>query len=63
MALTWIVMVLIPKGRGEYIGIVLVEVIWKIYASIINNRLRTDITLYNTLRNFIEGRGTRTETM
>ena len=32
-------MVLIPKGKGEYRGIGLVETIWKVFTSIFNSRL------------------------
>ena len=36
-ALAWTMMVLINKGRGGYIGIGLVEVIWKVCTLIIDN--------------------------
>ena len=38
-ALMWTTMVLIPKGKGEYRGIWLVETIWKVCTSIVNSRL------------------------
>ena len=56
-------MVLITKGRGKYRGIGLVDVIWKVCALIINNRLRDAITFHNVLHGFRHGRGEGTETM
>ena len=47
------VMVLIPKGVGGYRGIVLVEVIWKVCISILNNSICSSITLYDALNCFI----------
>ena len=38
-ALTWMMMVIITKNRGDYRGISLVEVIWKVCALISNNRI------------------------
>ena len=36
---TWQAMVMIPKGKGEYRGIGLVEVVWKILTLILHRRL------------------------
>ena len=36
---TWQAVVLIPKGKGDYRGIGLVEVLWKVVAVILNRRL------------------------
>ena len=38
-ALMWTTMVLIPKGKGDYRGIVLVETNWKVCTSIVNIRI------------------------
>ena len=38
-ALMWTTMVLIPKGKGEYRSIGLVETIWKFCTSIVNSWL------------------------
>ena len=38
-ALMWITIVLITKGKGKYIGIGLLETIWKVCTSIVNSRL------------------------
>ena len=52
-ALTWTTMVLIIKGVGEYREIVLVEVIWKVCASIMNNGIWVAINLNDALNGFI----------
>ena len=41
---TWQTVVLIPKGRKEYRGIGLVEVMWKVVSAILHRRLTTAIT-------------------
>ena len=41
---TWQAVVLIPKGKKEYRGIGLVEVMWKVVAAILNFRLTASIT-------------------
>ena len=55
-------MVLIPKGKGEFRGIGLVEVIWKLLTLILHRRL-TAIKLHGILHGFREGRGTGTATL
>ena len=45
-------MVLIPKGRKEYRGIGLVEVMWKVVAAILHCRLTTAITYHDFLHVF-----------
>ena len=54
--------VLIPKGRQEYRGIGLVEVMWKVVAAILNFRLTASITYHDFLHVFWAGRGTGTDT-
>ena len=56
----WQAVVLIPKGRKDYRGIGLVEVIWKVVAKILNRRLTTSITFHDFLHGFRAGRGTGT---
>ena len=56
-------MVLLPKGRGWYKGIGLLEVIWKLCASIINNHLRSSVTLHDSLNGFRQGGGSGTATL
>ena len=53
-------MVLIPKGKGDYRGIGLVEVMWKVVAVILNRRLTSSITFHDVLHGFRAGRGTGT---
>ena len=62
-ALTWMTIVLIPKGVGGYIGIGLVEVIWKVCTLIIKDVLRNTIILHDALHGFRQGTGTGTATM
>ena len=49
VALTWKMLVLLPKGGREYRGIGLVEVVWKVCTSIMKYRLRSAITLHDAL--------------
>ena len=63
MALTWTTTVLIPKDRGEYRRIWIVEVICKVCVSVIKNRLRAVITLHDALCGLRQRRGEATETM
>jgi hypothetical protein len=51
--LLWIIVVLIPKGGGDYRGIGLLEPIWKVIKQIINHRLDTF-----DLHNILHGTGT-----
>ena len=60
---TWKTVVLIPKGRKEYRGIGLVEVMWKVVAAILHRRLATTITYHDFLHGFWAGRGTGTATL
>ena len=55
--------VLIPKGKKDYRGIGLVEVMWKVVAAILNHRFTSSITYHNALREFRAGRGTGTATL
>ena len=60
VVLTWTKMVLLTKGGGYYRGIGLVEVTLKLCVSIIKKRLRSSITLHDSLHGFIKGLGTGT---
>ena len=60
---TWQTVVLIPKGRKEYRGIGLVEVMWKVVAEILNRWLTTAITYHDFLHGFRAVRGTGTATL
>ena len=56
-------MVMIPKGKGEFRGIGLVEVTWKVIAVILHRRLTKGLQLHDALHGFREGRGTGTATL
>ena len=60
---TWQAVVLIPKGKKDYWGIVLVEVMWKVVAAILNRRFTASITYHDFLHGFRAGRGTGTATL
>ena len=59
----WATMVFLPKGRREYREIGLVEVVWKVCATVVNFRLKKSVTLQNALHGFRAGRGTVTATL
>ena len=56
-------MVLISKGKKDYRGIGLIEVMWKVAAVVLNCRLTASITYHNFLHGLQEGRGTGTATL
>ena len=60
---TWQTVVLIPMGKGDYRGIGLVEVMWKVVAVILNCRFTSSITFHDVLHGFRAGRGTGTATL
>ena len=51
-------MILLLERKGEYRVIELVEVIWKMITTIINNCLRMAISLHDALHGFRHGRET-----
>ena len=60
---TWQAVVLIPKGKKDYRGIGLVDVMWKVVVAIINRRFTSSITYHGALHGFRAGRGTGTATL
>ena len=60
---TWQAVVLIPKGKGDYRGIGLVEVMWKVVAVILNRHFTSSITYHDVLHGFRAGHGTGTATL
>ena len=60
---TWKTVVLIPKGKGGFRGIGLVEVTWKVVAVILHRRLTAGIKVHDALHGFREGCGTGTATL
>ena len=57
---TWQVVVLIPKGRGDYHGIGLVEVVRKVVSVILNLWITASITYHDFLHSFRADRSTGT---
>ena len=60
---TWQVVVLIPKGGGDYYGIGLVEVVWEVVTVILNFYLTTSINFQEVLHGFWEGCDTGTTSL
>ena len=58
--LSWSTVVLLPKGGGDYRGIGLLEIVWKVIESIINRRIASKIQFHDSLHGFIAKRGTGT---
>ena len=59
----WHTVVLIPKGKGYYRGIGLVEVMWKVVVAILNRRITSSITYHNFLHGLRASRRTGTTTL
>ena len=55
----WEIVVLIPKGKGQFCGIRLLEPIWKVVEILLERRLRA-IKFHDSLHGSIPGRGTGT---
>jgi len=53
----WIIVVLIPKGGGDYRGIGLLELTWKIIERVMDRRLNA-IPIHESLNGCRDGRGT-----
>ena len=60
---TWQAVVLNPKGKKDYQGIGLMEVMWKVVAEILNRRLMAFITFHEFLHGLWAGCGTGTATL
>ena len=54
---------MLPKGEGEFKGIRLVEIIWKVFSLIMNNRLHYDITLHDAPDGCRKSQGIGTDTL
>mmetsp|Transcript_7501 Transcript_7501/g.17018 ORF Transcript_7501/g.17018 Transcript_7501/m.17018 type:complete len:296 (-) Transcript_7501:86-973(-) len=55
----WMVVVLLPKGGGDYCGIGLLEPFWKCIEVLMDKRLQS-IEFHDCLHGFLSGRGTGT---
>ena len=60
--MTWITVVLLPKGGGDFRGIGLLEPAWKVVEILMDSRLKT-IELHDCLHGFLARRGTGTAIM
>ena len=60
---TWQAVVLIPKGKKDYQGIGLMEVMWKVVVAILNRCFTASITYHDALHGFRAGRSTGTATL
>ena len=58
----WVIVVLIPKGGGDFRGIGLLEPFWKVIESVMDQRLNI-IELHDSLHGFRAERGTGTATI
>ena len=53
----WMVVVLLPKGGGDYQGIGLLDPMWKVIEVVMDNRLKC-LEYHDCLHGFLAGRGT-----
>ena len=58
--MSWSTVVLLPKGNGDYRGIGLLELSWKVIELIINRRIACKVTFHDALHGFRASRGTGT---
>lgn len=58
--LPWSTMVLLPKGGGDFRGIGLLEICWKLITSILDARIKDSVEFHDALHGFRAGRGTGT---
>ena len=59
----WNMVVLLPKGGGEYRGVGLIEVLQKTVPVVINRHIEANITYHGVLHRFWEGRGAGTASL
>ena len=58
--MSWSTVVLLPKGNGDYRGIGLLEISWKVIESILNRRIASKVVFHDALHGFRARRGTGT---
>ena len=56
-------MVYLPKVRGEYRGVGLLDMVWKVCSTVVNCRLKRSVTLHDALHWLRAGRVTGTSTL
>ena len=59
----WDTMVLLPKWKGGYRGIGLVEVLWNMCSVVVNCQLKISVVFRDALHGFIKGKGAGTATL
>ena len=50
--IAWATMFLLPKGKGEYRGIWIVEVLWKVCAVVLKFSLKRIVVLHDAIHGF-----------
>ena len=63
LKIEWVKMVLVPKWKGGYRGVGLVDILWKLCSVVVNCWMKMSAVLNDALHGFIEGRGTGTATL
>ena len=58
----WMVVVLLPKGGGDYRGIGLMDPMWKVIKVVMDNMLKC-LDYHDYLHDFLAGRGAGTAAM
>ena len=61
--LAWATMILISKWKGEFEGIGIVEVAWKVCTAVVNCWLKQGVVLHDSLHGSRGGRVTGTSTL
>ena len=56
-------LVLIPKGKADTLGIRILEVVWKVVEAVIDTHIKSVVQFHNVLHRFHAGRGTGTAIM
>ena len=59
----WAIIVFLTKGRGGYQGIGIVDVVWKICATVVNFWIKWSVTIHDRLHGFRAGMGMGPETL
>ena len=60
--MVWVIVVLTPKGGGDYRGIGLLKPFWKLIEGIVNQQLKV-VDLHDSLHGYRTGQGTGTATI
>ena len=61
--IAWVNMLLLPKGKGGYRAIGIVEVFCKVCSVVVNCSLKRSVVFHDALCGFREGRGAGTATL